>query len=118
MDLENYFRFLAALILVIALIGAAAWVARRLGLAGRLPSAGGRAARRLGVIEYMALDPKTRLVLVRRDQTEHLLMLGAAGPIVVERGIDAPMQPESTPETTPETTLETTPETSKAEAAE
>ncbi len=114
MDLENYFRFLAALILVIALIGAAAWVVRRLGLAGRLPSARGRAARRLGVIEYMALDPKTRLVLVRRDQTEHLLMLGAAGPVVVERGIDAPMQPESTPETI----LETTPETSKAEAAE
>ncbi len=106
MDLESYLRFLAALILVVALIGAAAWAARRLGFAGRLPSVRGRAARRLGVVEYMALDPKTRLVLVRRDDTQHLLLLGAAGPVVVERGIEAPPQPEATPKTT------------KAEAAE
>ena len=95
MDMENYLRFLAALVLVIGLIGAVAWVVRRLGLAGRLASVGGRATRRLGVIEHMALDPKTRLVLVRRDDTEHLLLLGAAGPVVVERGIDATPQPET-----------------------
>ena len=118
MDLENYLRFLAALILVIALIGAAAWVARRLGLAGRLPSAGGRAARRLGVVEYMALDPKTRLVLVRRDHTQHLLILGAAGPVVVERGITPPPRPETARETTPEKTTETITKRNKVEAAE
>ena len=112
MDLENYLRFLAALILVIALIGAAAWAARRSGLAGRLPSVGGRAARRLGVVEYMALDAKTRLVLVRRDDTQHLLLLGAAGPVVVERGIEPPPRPDSAPE--PEKTTETI----KVEAAE
>ena len=95
MDLESYFRFVAALVLVIALIGGAAWVVRRLGLAGRLPSIKGRAARRLGVVEYMALDPKTRLALVRRDDTQHLLLLGAAGPVVVERGIEALPEPET-----------------------
>ncbi len=109
MDLENYLRFLAALILVVALIGGVAWVVRRLGLGGRLPSLGGRAARRLSLVEYMALDPKTRLVLVRRDDTEHLLLLGAAGPVVVERGIDPSPQPETTHETTSNST--------KAEAA-
>ncbi len=98
MDLENYLRFLAALILVIAMIGAAAWAVRRLGLAGRLPSIGRRAARRLGVVEFMALDPKTRLVLVRRDDAEHLLLLGAGGTVVVERGIDPPPQAEAIPE--------------------
>ena len=95
MDLESYFRFLAALVLVIALIGGVAWVVRRFGLAGRLPSIGGRTARRLGVVEYMTLDPKTRLVLIRRDDTQHLLLLGAAGPVVVERGIEAPPEPET-----------------------
>ena len=54
-----------------------------------------RTARRLGVIEYMTLDPKTRLVLVRRDDTQHLLLLGAAGPVVVERGIEALPEPET-----------------------
>ena len=68
---------------------------RRCGLAGRLPASKGRAGRRLGVVEYMALDPKTRLVLVRRDDTQHLLLLGAAGPVVVERGIEALPEPET-----------------------
>lgn len=93
--MESYLRFLAALVLVIGLIGAIAWVARRLGLAGRLAAVGGRGARRLGVIEYMALDSKTRLVLVRRDDTQHLLLLSAGGPVVVERGIDATAQSAS-----------------------
>ena len=106
MDLENYLRFLAALVLVIALIAAIAWVVRRFDLFGRLPSVKRRAERRLGVVEYMALDPKTRLVLVSRDNIQHLLLLGAAGPVVVERGIVAPPQPE------------TDAETNKAEAAE
>ena len=90
MDMESYLRFLAALVLVIALIAGIAWVVRRFGLAGRLSAVAGRSARRLKVIEFMALDPKTRMVLVQRDQTQHLLLLGAAGPVVVERGIAAP----------------------------
>lgn len=110
MELENYLRFLAALVLVIALIGGLAWVVRRFGLAGRLPSIKGRAERRLGVIEYTALDPKTRLVLVQRDHVQHLLVLGPAGPVVVERGITAPTQPDSG--------REANPETNQAEAAE
>ena len=96
MEVENYLRFLAALILVIALIGAIAWVVRRFGLAGRLSAVAGRPARRLKVVELMALDPKTRMVLVQRDQTQHLLLLGEKGPVVIERGIDATRQPEAT----------------------
>ncbi len=95
MDMENYLRFLAALILVIALIGAIAWVVRKFGLAGRLSAVAGRPARRLKVVEYMALDPKTRMVLVQRDETQHLVLLGANGPVVVERGIAALQQSEA-----------------------
>jgi flagellar protein FliO/FliZ len=89
MELEGYIRFIAALALVLGLIGVAAWAARRFGLAGRLPMVAGR-SRRLGVVEAMSLDPKHRLVLVRRDDTEHLLMLGPAGAAVVEGGFSAP----------------------------
>ena len=96
MDMESYLRFLAALILVISLIAAIAWVVRKFGLAGRLSAVGGRTARRLKVVEFMALDPKTRMVLVQRDEIQHLLLLGANGPVVVERGIDAPPHPEAT----------------------
>ncbi len=89
MEIEGYLRFVVALALVLGLIAAAAWAARRLGLAGRLPVVTGR-ARRLGVVEAVPLDPKHRLVLVRRDDAEHLLVLGPAGAAVVEAGIDPP----------------------------
>ena len=88
MELADYLRFAIALFLVLGLIGIAAWGARRLGLAGRLPAATGR-GRRLGVVEIAPLDPRRRLVLVRRDGVEHLLLLGSGGDVVVECGIPA-----------------------------
>ena len=100
MDLEGYLRFAAALALVLGLIGLAAWAARRLGFAGRLPIGTGR-DRRLAVVEATALDPKRRLVLVRRDRVEHLLLLGPAGDVVVERGF-APPPAATAPDTTEE----------------
>lgn len=89
MELADYVRFAISLFLVLGIIGIAAWGARRLGLAGRLPAATGRGGRRLGVVEIAPLDPKRRLVLVRRDGVEHLLLLGSGGDVVVECGIPA-----------------------------
>lgn len=98
MEFTSYLRFGAALVLVLALIGIAAWAARRFGFAGRLPAARGR-GRRLTVVDVTSLDAKRRLVLVRRDGVEHLVLLGSAGDLVIERGIpvapvaDAPGEP-------------------------
>ena len=83
MTADTYWRFLIALLLVIALIFAAAWVARRLGLGGRLVAVGGK-KRRLAIVEVLPLDGKRRLVLLRRDRAEHLLLLGISGDVVVE----------------------------------
>ena len=88
MNLASYTQFAAALALVLGLIGLAAWAARRFGLAGPLPKVRGR-ERRLSVVEVTALDPKRRMVLVRRDGVEHLLLLGPSGDVVVERAISA-----------------------------
>ena len=88
MEFANYLRFGAALVLVLGLIGIAAWGVRRLGLLGRLPSARG-GTRRLAVVDVTALDPRRRLALVRRDDVEHLLLLGPAGDVVIEVGIAA-----------------------------
>lgn len=60
---------IAALIAVIALIWLSARAARYTGLA---PRAG--AARRLSVVESLALDPRRRLYLVRCDGRELLLL--------------------------------------------
>jgi flagellar protein FliO/FliZ len=101
MEPETYLRFALALVFVLALIALAAWLARRLGLAGALPVQRGR-PRRLALVEALALDGKHRLVLVRRDGVEHLLLLGAAAAVVVEPGIH-PLPPGSGPGDTGQT---------------
>lgn len=86
MDFSVYFRFLLALVFVLGLIGVLAWAARRFGLArGAVRPRNG--IRRIEVIESAVVDAKRRLVLVRRDRTEHLLLLGTTGDLVIERGI-------------------------------
>ena len=79
--------FFFAFVAVLALIGVAAWLVRqfagnRLGAntnRGRMP--------RLAVIDAAAVDGRRRLVLVRRDNIEHLLMIGGPTDIVVEPNI-------------------------------
>ena len=47
----------------------------------------GRKGQRLGISEYHEIDKTRRLVLVRRDETEHLILIGGAQDIVIESGI-------------------------------
>lgn len=44
---------------------------------------------RLGVIEQAAVDSRRRLVLIRRDGIEHLIMTGGPVDVVIETGIQA-----------------------------
>jgi flagellar protein FliO/FliZ len=84
MGFDTYWRFVLALAVVILLILACAWVARRLGLGGRLVASGGR--RRLAILEVLPLDGKRRLVLLKRDGVEHLVLLGLHNDLLIERG--------------------------------
>lgn len=86
MSIETYLRFALALGLVIAIIVALAWMARRYGFGGIAVKPAGK-RRRLGVVEVLTLDPRRRLVIVRRDNVEHLLLLGGTQETVVETGI-------------------------------
>src|ERR1700740_421743 len=79
--------FFFAFVAVLALIGVAAWLVRKFATSrlgantnrGRMP--------RLAVIDAAAVDGRRRLVLVRRDNVEHLLMIGGPTDIVVEPNI-------------------------------
>src|SRR6202045_1110620 len=79
--------FFFAFVAVLALIGAAAWLVRR--FAGNRLGANANRGRmpRLAVIDAAAVDGRRRLVLVRRDNIEHLLMIGGPSDIVVESNI-------------------------------
>lgn len=71
---------LASLVGVLALIVLLARGARRLGL-----DAGARPGRRLALVEALAVDHRRRLVLVRCDEAEHLLLLGGERDLVLQR---------------------------------
>lgn len=53
------------------------------------PSVMGRRGQRIGISEYHEVDKTRRLVLVRRDNVEHLLLIGGTQDVVIETGITA-----------------------------
>jgi flagellar protein FliO/FliZ len=85
--MSTQLTFFFAFVVVLALIGAAAWLVRR--FAGNRLGANANRGRmpRLAVIDAAAVDGRRRLVLVRRDNVEHLLMIGGPTDIVVEPNI-------------------------------
>jgi flagellar protein FliO/FliZ len=87
MDSMDYMQTILALIFVLALIGVLTVVARRFGFGYRRASSGG--GRRLSIVEVMPVDAKRRLVLFRRDDHEHLVLLGATSELLIEGPIAA-----------------------------
>lgn len=79
-------RFFIAFLVVLALIGLTAWLVRRFG-ASRLGGGARGRQPRLAVIDAASVDGRRRLVLIRRDNIEHLLMIGGPTDVVVEQNI-------------------------------
>src|SRR5450755_508082 len=79
-------RFFIAFLVVLALIGLTAWRVRRFG-ANRLGGAARGRQPRLAVIDAAAVDGRRRLILIRRDNVEHLLMIGGPTDVVIEPNI-------------------------------
>ena len=84
-ELPTSVTFIIAFVIVLALIGAAAWLVRRFG-AARLAAGRGRQPR-LAVIDAAAIDGRRKLIIIRRDNVEHLLMIGGPSDVVVETNI-------------------------------
>jgi flagellar protein FliO/FliZ len=84
---DSALRYIISLTFVIALVGLFAWLLRRFGPPGRLKLAG---RRRLAIVEIAPLDARRRVVLLRRDDTEHLILLGPTQDLVIETGIAPP----------------------------
>src|SRR3954468_16197563 len=87
-EISPALKFFLAFVIVLALIGVTAWVVRRFG-AERF---GGSAARgrqpRLAVVDAAPVgDGRRKLMIIRRDNVEHLLMIGGPTDVVVEQNI-------------------------------
>lgn len=85
-----FYLFMFAFLALIAVAGV--WVVQAY-LNGQSPAAaifGPRPERRLAVVEQASVDGRRRLILVRRDGIEHLIMTGGPVDVVIETGIGEP----------------------------
>ncbi|HEX4408511.1 MAG TPA: flagellar biosynthetic protein FliO [Xanthobacteraceae bacterium] len=105
-------RFVVAFLIVLGLICATAWAVRRFGSNRLGANARGRQPR-LAAIDYASVNVDGRrrhLILVRRDNVEHLLLIGGPSDLVVESNIvRATASPRDVTGTRPATGLDTLP---------
>lgn len=100
MDTVAPLQFILSFLFVLGLIGLMAMGLKRYGhrlQSGSAPMVlskilgqsklAGESAGRLAIVEVRYLDPRRKLVLVRRDDVEHLLLLADGRESVVESGI-------------------------------
>ena len=79
-------NWLFALAFTLGIIGLAAWAARRYAPQLLAKLSAERGERRMTVVETLVLDPARRLVLVRIDDEERLLILGEGRELIEPRG--------------------------------
>ncbi|MCA0434200.1 MAG: flagellar biosynthetic protein FliO [Proteobacteria bacterium] len=105
-DIQQYTNILVAGLIVLAVLVIFVLIYKVLNSRVR-----GRKGTRLGISEFYEIDKARRLVLVRRDDVEHLMLIGGGQDIVIESGIpngDMPqhsipptMAPEDVPQIRP-----------------
>lgn len=84
--LPQIFQLIAALVFVVSLMGGLALVLKKLGLSGAVPAMAGK-EKRLKIIEVLPLDARRKMVIVQRDEVQHLILLGGNHETVIETGI-------------------------------
>src|SRR4029079_13687863 len=107
-------KFFIAFAIVLVLIGLTAWLVRRFGSSRLGGSARGRQPR-LAVIDAASVDGRRRLVLIRRDNVEHLMMIGGPNDLIIEPNI---MRAAAARDMGRDTLLSSTPEARELPASE
>lgn len=120
--IDAIFYLLIVLALAAVLFGALFVAQKQLAAPGGLRLFGTKPERRIGVVEHVSVDGKRRLILIKRDDVEHLIMTGGPVDIVIETGIVPQSRPirvaddddlfddlPATPYSRPEPTLGETP---------
>jgi flagellar protein FliO/FliZ len=92
METTESLRFLMALIFVVSLMGGLWLLLKRLGVNGGFSLQQGK-KRRLKIVEILPIDAKHKAILLRRDDKDHLVILGPNSETVIEHSI--PQQEEA-----------------------
>lgn len=85
-DPLQFLRFVSALLFVMALMAGLAYVLRKFNDRQGLSET---KKKRLKIVEIQAIDARRKLVLFRRDNVEHLVILGVNSETLIESGIES-----------------------------
>lgn len=84
----NYITMFVALAIVVILIVLSVWLIK---VVGQMSQTVGRGRqKRLSIIDSIAIDQKRQAVIIRRDEVEHLIVIGGPNDLIVETGFEAP----------------------------
>jgi hypothetical protein len=97
-DISLAAQLVIAVAIAVGLIGAAAWMVRRF-LPQRLDATSRARWPRVALIEATNIDGRRHLILIRRDNIEHLMLIGGRNTVLIERNIvraSAPREAQAT----------------------
>ena len=97
LDLNTAILGIAALLFVVALSALTVWAFKAFFGGASTETARKGREKRLGVVETAQVDANRRLCLVRRDDVEHLLIIGGPVDVVIETGMKGRPQHLSPP---------------------
>jgi flagellar protein FliO/FliZ len=86
MEYTAYINAILALILVLGLIGLCSFLFKKVTQGQFLQKSA--KSKRLKVEEVLYIDTKRKLVLIKRDDVEHLVLLGVNSETVIERDVN------------------------------
>ncbi|GJD59670.1 flagellar biosynthetic protein FliO [Methylobacterium dankookense] len=105
-------QYVSIFAVIFAILTVVVLLVRRLSGGGlAIPGRNGTRGRqpRLGIVDVYELDRQRQLILLRRDNVEHLLLVGGPNDVVIERNIqrgralaEPALRPEPVPESLPE----------------
>ena len=85
---ETIVLAIAAFLFAFALVSLVAWALKSFVLSGRSGASYVKGLeRRLGVVETASVDGQRRLILIRRDNVQHLIMTGGPVDMLIKTGI-------------------------------
>ncbi len=85
-ELPQAIRLIIALFIVFLLMGGLAFILKKLGLATNSTIKSGE-KKRLKIVETIPLDARRRLTILKCDDKEHLVILGANSETVIDKNI-------------------------------
>lgn len=85
MEVIILIKAISAFVFVIGLMYLFSYIMKRTGVANSLAAVKSEA--RLKIVEFLPIDHSRKLVIIKRDNKEHLLLLGSNNETVIETDI-------------------------------